>query len=550
MDKKLKYDVDFDGGILADCFWKARNTFYHGMDEKLHAGTYVGIHDEDYAEPEFTGKYLDLCAHYYEMEGDVHALNKGMAVVQSIRENMREDGYLGGLGPGSEYLKFSVWNQFFTVYGLTRMYQATGDGEILRLAQRAADWIVDSFTGEGARDILDAGNHGSQNISCLYAIGKLYLVTGALRYLEFIRQVIAYLETTDMNLLSFASILKLRSQKGIEMLIVYLGVLQYGLLDRNRQAVEAAERYWTQVNDTQIRNVGNGTIEELWVENGNAPRLMPTEEKPNETCVAVGWMELSLSLFYADPQAKYLDALEKTLYNHLLGSFEKNGEDFAYYQGNYGQKIFRTARTAYQCCRYRGFTILSYLKDYLYSYDGRVLIPVLYCASLFQAEDISVKQTTGYPADGKVRFAVENTGCDRKLKLRIPGWCRGYSVTVNGRADNLFAGEEGYLVINLPVGMTEVVLDMQMSVEKKVDAIRGKSYASFQYGPLLLSRDTHYGGEVWDPVRKGKNTVRRLDPAGQELVHFEIDGVHVVDLAAACKNDPEKDRYSTFLCVE
>lgn len=115
MDKKLKYYADFDGGILADCFLKARDTFYHRMDEKLHARTYVGIHGEDYAEPEFTGKYLDICAHYFEMEGDRCALEKGMAVVQSIRENLREDGYLGGLAAGSEYRKFSVWNQFFTV---------------------------------------------------------------------------------------------------------------------------------------------------------------------------------------------------------------------------------------------------------------------------------------------------------------------------------------------------------------------------------------------------------------------------------------------------
>lgn len=161
-----------------------------------------------------------------------------------------------------------------------------------------------------------------------------------------------------------------------------------------------------------------------------------------------------------------------------------------------------------------------------------------------------MKQTTGYPADGKVHFVIENTGSDKRLKLRIPSWCRGYSVTVNGKAGDVFVGEEGYLVIDLPVGMTEVLMDIQMTVEKKVDLIKGKKYASFQYGPLLLARDTHYGGELWEPVRKGENTVCRMEPNGQEMVHFVIDGVHVVDLASACKNDPERDRYSTFLCVE
>ena len=119
-----------------------------------------------------------------------------------------------------------------------------------------------------------------------------------------------------MNLLSFDSILTLRSQKGIEMLVVYLGVLKYGTLTGNRAAMDAARRYFAELCQTQIRNTGNGTVRESWTENGNAPRLMATEEKPNETCVAVGIVELAVALFYTFGDASYLDAIEKTLFNH------------------------------------------------------------------------------------------------------------------------------------------------------------------------------------------------------------------------------------------
>ena len=186
-------------GVLFDRFSKVRENFYEKIDENIHAATYVGEQVLKYAEPEFTGKFMDICARYYEREGDERALRKGMAVVDSIEKNIRADGYLGMLGEGNELQMFSVWNQSFTLYGLTRMYDATGDGKILALVRRAADWIVNCFSGEGHPDILNATNKGSQHISCLYPILRAYEVTGDRKYLDFVGDVIDYCETTDIT---------------------------------------------------------------------------------------------------------------------------------------------------------------------------------------------------------------------------------------------------------------------------------------------------------------------------------------------------------------
>ena len=122
------------GGVLASCFDKVRRNFYERIRAEKHAEVYVGTHDLRYAEPEFTGKYMDICARYYEMEGDARALENGLAVVDSIRQNMRADGYIGCLESGNERAAFSIWNHGFTMYGITRMYEATGDESILALA--------------------------------------------------------------------------------------------------------------------------------------------------------------------------------------------------------------------------------------------------------------------------------------------------------------------------------------------------------------------------------------------------------------------------------
>ena len=531
-------------GILYDRFEKVRANFYDKIDENIHAATYEGEHELKYAEPEFTGKFMDICARYYEREGDVRALKKGMAVVDSIEKNIRADGYLGMLGEGNEYERFSVWNHAFTLYGLTRMYSATGDDRIKALVIKAADWILSAFMGEGCPDILDAINKGSQHISCLFPMLCAYEATGDKRYLDFVGRVIDYCETTDMNLLSFDSILTLRSQKGIEMIVVYLAVLKYGHLTGNEKAIKAAERYFEEVRTTQIRNTGNGTIYESWTPGGNAARLMPTEEKPNETCVAVGIVELALALFYTFPEAKYLDVIEKTLFNHMCGSLEKSGSDLAYYQGNYGRKIYRTAGGAYQCCRYRGFTLFSYLNDILWYCDGKTLIPMVYTSSKFEKDGIKCEQTTDYPKSGVINFKV-STSTPITFKLRVPEWCESRELSVNGNKTDAIA-KNGYVTLELGAGDSDITLLLEEKTVISKHEIDGKNYISVNYGPMLMAHDTHFGGELWQEI--GENAIFTPSPAGDEaILRLDSEEMTLVDFASAGGNDPENDRYTVFI---
>ena len=536
--------VKLCGGILAACHEKVRRNFYERISVRTHAEVYAGTHDLRYAEPEFTGKYLDICARYYEMEGDTRAREKGMTVIDSIRRNMRADGYIGCLEAGNERAAFSIWNHGFTMYGITRMYEATGDESILVLAKRAGDFILATFADPAAPDILNATNDGSQHISCLYAMGRLYMASGEKKYLDFVGRVIAYCETTDMPLLSYESIFDLRSKKGIEMLVVYLGVLQYGLLTKNDKAICAAERYWQEIWETQIRNTGNGTVKERWTAGGNAARFMPTEEKPNETCVAVGWIELSLALFHVTGQAKYLDAIEKSLFNHMIGSLDRSGEDFAYYQGNYGRKIYRTNEGMYQCCRYRGFTLFSYLAACLYAFDGETVTPMVYCDSELCAEGLSLTQKTAFPADGKIDFAVNNQ-IAQFIKLRIPAWCDRFALSVNGTPVAVEA-KDGFVILPLEKGESNISLILSMPVVIEQHVIDDKPYLSVQYGPLLLASDTHYGNGQWDGLRADA-TLRREDAGESSVVHFIADGLHLVDFGSAGGNDPENDLYTVFI---
>ena len=96
------------GGILKEYYEKLRENFYTGIDVDAHVKTYEGVHDGGYAEPEFTGKFIDVCTRYWDADGDERALSMAARVVESILRNQRADGYLGCLEPGNEAHAFSV----------------------------------------------------------------------------------------------------------------------------------------------------------------------------------------------------------------------------------------------------------------------------------------------------------------------------------------------------------------------------------------------------------------------------------------------------------
>lgn len=528
------------GGFLKEAYDKVRENFYHRIDPAVHARVYSGVHDVTYAEPEFTGKYLDLCARAWEEDGDPEVLERARRVAENIVENQREDGHITSYERGKETEWFSFWNQSFTVYGLLRLYEVTGDEFYLTPARRATDFTVDFFTKEGAPSLLDAINQGSQHISCFYSVAKCYALTGEKRYLDFLTWALETLEGTDMNLLSFRDMLKLRSKKGIEMLVVYLGVLLYGELSGDERATDAARRYWRQVTDTQIRNTGNGTVVEFWTEGGNRDRLMPTEEKPNETCVAVGYLELSLALFFKDGGAEYLDAIEKTLYNHMAGSISPDGRDFAYYQGNFGKKIFRKAEGLYQCCRYRGYTLFSYLPTFLVRDTGDTVTPILYTPFAYETEGFSMTLETDYPRGGEVCVTLK--GAPRTLLLRVPPSATEARLTVGGRRVSLPV-EEGYLRIPFAGGEETVSLSLTLPPVAHETEIDGAPYVSFTKGPLLLAEDTHFGGDPTLPLPlaapvavEAKETLAKVKVGDRTLIDFASAGTFA-----------EEDTYAVYL---
>ena len=523
-------------GLLYEYRQKVIENLIYKVDADVHADTYTVRDNYDmYAEPEFTGKYLDLCMKMYRTYKNETALENAKKVVDSIVKNQRADGFVGCLSEGKETLNFGVWNQAFTVLGLVSYYKETGDEKALEAADKSVCYTMNSFM-DGKADILDALNGGTQHISILYFICLLYKATKNEKYKKYILFIVDTIKKSDLNFFDFEDILDLRTRKGIENFIVLLGILEYAEIFEDKDAVTAVDKYWQQVADTQIRNTGNGTLTEFWTEGGNGCMLLGPDVKANETCVAVGWIELSLALFYLKQDVKYLDQIDKSLYNHMLASISEDGSDFAYYQPNYGKKIKTKEVGLYKCCRYRGFTLFSYMDEMLYYEDKNFLVPMLYTSNNYCSKDVDVTMETNYPFEGLVKLTAIAQK-EKVLKLRVPKNCAVTEFAINGIKQN-FEITDGYILVELykriPV-QVEIVLEKGLNIE--YGKINDTEYVAFTYGCVLLAaRDIDSDTKI----NKDDLSIKERISNNDTRMAFSIGGVNYCDYASA-------DDYSVWM---
>lgn len=520
------------------------------------------------AEPEFSGKYIMICS----MMGGEY-LKLAEPVVEAALNAQRNDGYLGCLPRGNELVNFSIWNETFTLLGLIEYYKATKDQKALEGAIRCADYtmeLLNSLVNRGGK-ITDSLNGGSQHISAIIAYVRLYQVTGDYKYLYFADFMILRSEEEGLYLIQFDDILRLRSTKGIEMMVVYLGISEYANvlknIDENEfsssyscdELIDATNRYWMQIENSQIRNTGSGTTGEHWRKNGNVPANLPTRENVNENCVTVGWCELTIAQFYEFEDIQCLDALEKSIYNALLGSCATDGSDFAYYQGNYGRKEFATSGGMYKCCRTRGMSMFASLPYMLYKYDGKTIYPNIYTESTYQSKDgLNVACETNYPQDGNIIYHINNQSNENKImKLRVPAWCDNFTLEIDGKA--IDGDKNDFIEVEITPGKHQINFNLEMNLKIESYLIKNKTHYDFNYGPLLLVHDRHNGTLLKEvsyspddgiPTKIDNQVWNNWDENSDGswyLAHFQCNNLNLVDYASAGRANPKMDLFQTYI---
>jgi DUF1680 family protein len=168
------------------------------------------------------------------------------------------------------------------------------------------------------------------------------------------------------------------------------------------------------------------------------PYDLPNETAYAETCAAIGLVFWNHRMLQLDCDRRYADVMERALYNGVISGVSQDGENFFYENplaslgDHHRQAWFDCA-----CCPPNLARILASLGGYIYSQSDTDLAVHLYMqgsATIRMGEQIiTIRQETRYPWEGIVDISLDMDSPTRfGLKLRLPGWCRSASISVNG----------------------------------------------------------------------------------------------------------------------
>ncbi len=201
-----------------------------------------------------------------------------------------------------------------------------------------------------------------------------------------------------------------------------------------------------------------------------------------------------MNSIYGD--GKYVDVLEKTLYNGTLVGVNLKGDEFTY--SNPLQTSASSKRSDWfscACCPPNLMRTIASIGGNIYAQKDDNVYVNLYIGSEttvnVKGNQVKLKQTSNYPWDGDVSVNVDTTADTAfSVKLRIPGWetAGNYTVKVNGQdVDKTL--DRGYVTINRAwKAGDKITLSLPMEVQRvkadpKVTADVGR--VALQRGPLV-----------------------------------------------------------------
>jgi hypothetical protein len=320
-------------------------------------------------------------------------------------------------------------------------HRATGKRSLLDVAIRAADHIDSVFGPDGRRD-----TSGHEEIEL--ALVKLYDLTGEKRYLELAKFFIDQRgqehdspgEPEGSELAKYdhrtyrqdhLPVVEQREAVGhsVRAMYLYMGMADVAARTEAPGYREALEALWDDVAAKKMYLTGGigaaGSMESF----GEAYEL-PNQSAYAETCAAIGNEMWNYRMFLASGESRYLDVVERILYNGFLSGVSLEGNSFFYTNplesdgDDERREYFNVA-----CCPSNLARLMGQLPGFVYAREGERVYVNLFIGS--EAEialpdgTLKLTQETRFPWDGAMHLILDpDTEREVELRIRIPGWAR------------------------------------------------------------------------------------------------------------------------------
>ncbi len=398
-------------------------------------------------------------------------------------------------------------------------YQATGSRKFLDIVKRYADCVIREVgPAEGQAHVVPGHQIAEM------ALARMYVLTGDKRYLDEAKYFLDMRGKTKRKNAYSQSHKPVTEQTeavghAVRAGYMYAGMADVAALTGDSSYIKAIDAICENIIGKKYYLTG-GVGARHAGESFGANYELPNLTAYNETCAAISMVYLFQRMFLLKGESRYIDCLERTLYNGVISGMSVDGGRFFYpnplasdgrYAFNADNNTTRQPWFGCACCPSNLSRFIPSLPGYVYAVRDNSLYVNLFAANTATmavgGRDVTLTQETAYPWNGDITIRIDrNRGKEFTMKVRIPGWVRGqvvpgdlysyddgatpkYSVTVNGTEVNDALTADGYMSISRRWKRGDVVrihLDMLPRVvkaNKKVADDRGK--IAVERGPLV-----------------------------------------------------------------
>ena len=434
------------------------------------------------------GKWLESAVLASAQAGDKQLGERARAILSRLAAAQEPGGYLGITDPTVRTDRqpmrgMDPYELYFTFHGLLTAAEEWRDTRALETGRKLGDYFV-AKTGPGKAEFWPSplrpptnvntiicpqftwvpegtpkapklfvhseiaghtAHYGWEGTLLIDPMLRLHQATGDKKYLEWSQWVVANMDKwSGWN--SFSKLDQVADGKlGVHQLQPYvhshtfqmnfLGFLRLYQITGDASLLRKVRGAWEDVAARQLYVTGGVSVGEHY-----EPRhRRPLTGHVVETCANMSWMELTQYLLELTGEARYGDAIERLLFNHVFASQTVDGDCYRYHTPPNGFKPDDYFHGP-DCCTGSGHRVVAMLPRFFYAEgeSGLHVNQFVPSTARLKAPDgtaVLLRVETRYPEANDVLIRVEP---ERKAKfpvnVRLPAWCEKPLVSVNGEA--------------------------------------------------------------------------------------------------------------------
>ena len=426
------------------------------------------------------------------MKGDEKMLEETKLWIEAILASQREDGWFGPLiyneKTGNDY-----WPNMLVLFTLQNYYEFTGD-------KRVIDFMTKYFKYELAQPdgkIIASYWENMRGGDNLYSVYWLYNRTGESWLLDLATKL-------DRCTANWKMENTLPNWHVVNIAQCFRQPATYAMQSKNPAHTEA-----TYFNFNHVRDIYGQVPGGMYGADENARKGYDDPRQGAETCSFAEQMTSDGILTCITGDVFWADNAEDVMFNSFLAAFTPDMKSLRYITSpnmvladgrnhhpgidNAGPFLMMNPFSS-RCCQHNhSHGLPYYIGNMVMATNDNGLLANLYGSATINAKvgkkvGVELKMQSNYPFEEVIRFDVNPAkAVTFPLYLRVPAWCEGASVTINGQQHEAIAENGGYIKITRKWqkgDKVELALPMRLTMREWV---KNKKSVSINYGPLTFS---------------------------------------------------------------